>query len=406
MKLIGYETLHCDAGWRVFSFLKLTTDGGLTGIAEYSECYGSPGLTAVIERLAGRIVGRNPCAHERLSQYLYAMTRQAPGGMIQQAIGAIENALVDLKARSLGVPVHELLGGAVRDRLPLYWSHCGTYRVAESAAAAMGRPRVRGMEDLAELGREVRERGFKALKTNILLFDGEPRLYMPGFGRTPGWPELNADDALIEAIRAQLGALREGAGPDMGIRLDLNFNFKTEGFLKVTRALDDLGLAWFEIDLFDPVSLRRIRDTVRTPIASGESLFGLRGYKPYFEQYAMDVVIVDVPWNGIWQSLKIAAMAEAYEVNMAPHNFYGHLSSLMSAHLCAVLPNFRIMEVDVDDVPWKDEIVTVVPEIEDGQLRLPSGPGWGADLNEEVIRAHPPKEGMWNISDLRVRRGS
>ena len=202
---------------------------------------------------------------------------------------------------------------------------------------------------------------------------------------------MNADQALIEGLRAQLLALREGAGAEMDIYLDLNFNFKTEGYLQVVRALDDLGLAWFEIDLFDPSSLRRIRDAVRTPIASCESLYGLRDFKPYFEQYAMDVAIIDVPWNGIWQGHKIAAIAEAYEINIAPHNYYGHLSSLMSAHLCVSVPNFRIMEIDIDDVPWKDEILTQIPEIKDGQLRLPPGPGWGADLNEEVIRAHPPK---------------
>jgi L-alanine-DL-glutamate epimerase-like enolase superfamily enzyme len=217
---------------------------------------------------------------------------------------------------------------------------------------------------------------------------------MPGFTRTPGWPELNADKAVIDALRNQIQAFREGAGPDVGILLDLNFNFKTEGYLQVVRALDDLGLFWFELDLYDPASLRRIRDAVQTPIASCESLFGLRGFKPYFEHYAMDVAIIDVPWNGIWQSMKIAAMAEAYEVNCAPHNFYGNMSTLMSAHLCAAMPNFRIMEIDIDDVPWKDDMLTYVPEIQDGDLLVPPGPGWGAELNEEVIRAHPPKIAM------------
>ena len=393
MKLKGYETLHCDAGWRNFSFLKLSTDEGLTGISEYNEGYGSLGLTSVIEQLVQLILGSDPCAHERLSQQLYAKTRQAPGGINQQAIAAIENALVDLKARSLGIPVYELLGGSIRDQLKLYWSHCGTSRMSAKSANVIGRPQVRSLEDLVSLGREVRERGFKALKTNILIFDDEPNVYSPGFTSTPGWPELNVDQKLIEGLQAQLLALREGAGRDIGIHLDLNFNFKTEGYLQVVRALDDLGLTWFEIDLFDPASLRIIRDSVRTPIASCESLYGLRGFKPYFEQYAMDVAIIDVPWNGIWQGHKIAAMAEAYEINIAPHNFYGHLSNLMSAHLCVTVPNFRIMEIDIDDVPWKDEILTQIPEIKDGQLKLPSGPGWGTDLNEEVIRAHPPKTG-------------
>ena len=245
MKLKGYETLHCDAGWRNFSFLKLSTDEGLTGISEYNEGYGSLGLTSVIEQLVQLILGSDPCAHERLSQQLYAKTRQAPGGINQQAIAAIENALVDLKARSLGIPVYELLGGSIRDQLKLYWSHCGTSRMSAKSANVIGRPQVRSLEDLVSLGREVRERGFKALKTNILIFDDEPNVYSPGFTSTPGWPELNVDQKLIEGLQAQLLALREGAGPDIGIHLDLNFNFKTEGYLQVVRALDDLGLTWF-----------------------------------------------------------------------------------------------------------------------------------------------------------------
>ena len=390
MKITGYETLHCDAGWRNFSFLKLLTDDGLVGIAEYNESYGSKGLTAVIEALVDTLVGDDPCRHELASQKLYAITRQAHGGLNQQAIAAIENAMLDIKARSLGVPVYDLLGGAVRTELPLYWSHCGTYRMTEENAKMMDRPHLACLDDLTALGAEVRERGFTALKTNIFLFGEDPPRHFPGFARGPGWPELNAEKKLVDALRAQLGALREGAGPDTGILLDLNFNFKTEGYLKICRGLDDLGLFWFEIDLYDPDALRHIRDSVKTPIASCESLFGLRGFKPFLDNYSMDVAIVDVPWNGIFTSFKIAAMCEAHETNCAPHNFYGHLSSLMSAHFCAAIPNFRIMEIDIDDVPWKDDIVTAPPVIQNGVLKVPCGPGWGTDLNEKEIAKHPP----------------
>ena len=396
MKIGSFEILHCDAGWRVFSFLKLTTNDGLVGWSEYNESYGSGGLSAVIERLASRIVGADPLANELISQNLYAATRQAPGGIAAQAIAAIENAVLDLKGKALGVSVATLLGGPIRTRLELYWSHCGTYRMG-AAAAHLNAPKIETLDDVVALGREVRERGFQALKTNIFLFEeGGPRLHMPGFTATPGWPALNADREVITALREQLEALREGTGPDIGIHLDLNFNFKTEGYLKVVRALDDLGLAWFEIDIYDPASLRQIRDAVKTPIASCESLYGLREFRPFFAEYAMDVAIIDVPWNGIWQSMKIAAQAEAHEINVAPHNFYGHLSTCMSAQLCAAIPNFRIMEIDIDDVAWKDDIVTCPPIIEDGYLHLPDGPGWGTDIDEAVVRAHPPvwKDGL------------
>jgi galactonate dehydratase len=97
-----------------------------------------------------------------------------------------------------------------------------------------------------------------------------------------------------------------------------------------------------------------------------------------------------VIWNGFLESIKIAAMAEAYEVNVAPHNYYGHLCSAVSAHFCAMVPNFRVMEIDIDSVAWRDEF-TPPPVIEDGELVLPSGPGWGVEVNEAAIRARPPK---------------
>ncbi|MGI9424138.1 MAG: mandelate racemase/muconate lactonizing enzyme family protein [Hyphomicrobiaceae bacterium] len=390
MKITRIVDLHADAGWRVFSFLKIETDAGVVGYSEYNESYGSKGLTSVIMKLAEALIGEDPRPVERITARLYAMTRQAPGGLIQQAIAALENALVDIKAKALGVPVYELLGGPIRDRLRLYWSHCGTYRLHH--ADVMGVTPLRNIDDVRDLGEHVRERGFSALKTNIFLFDGnEPRLHMPGFGRSPGGPELNLTQDVTEALHLQLSALREGAGEDVEFLLDLNFNFKTEGYIRLARALEKHRLMWVEIDSFDARALSLIRRSIQTPVASCESLFGRRQFKDYFENYAMDVAIVDLPWNGILESMKIAAMADAYEVNVAPHNFYGHLSSLMSAHFCAAIPNFRIMEIDIDDVPWKDDLVTEPPRLENGHLILPTAPGWGADVNEDAVRRHPPR---------------
>ena len=120
MKIIGCKILHCDAGWRNFSFLKLQTNEGITGISEFNESYGSKGLTSVIISLVEVITGDDPRKHEFVSQRLYAITRQVQGGINQQAIAAIENAMIDIKAKSLNIPVYDLLGGAVRDNLPLY----------------------------------------------------------------------------------------------------------------------------------------------------------------------------------------------------------------------------------------------------------------------------------------------
>jgi L-alanine-DL-glutamate epimerase-like enolase superfamily enzyme len=216
-------------------------------------------------------------------------------------------------------------------------------------------------------------------------------MYGPGTGNPPGFPELNVDHHIVDAAVAQLEAFRRGAGRDVGLHLDTNFNYKIDGYIKLARALEPLDLVWLEIDLYDPAGLSLIRRSARTPISSCESLYGRRQFRPYFENQSVDFAIIDVAWNGILESLKIAAMADAYEVNVAPHNFNGHLGSLISAHMCAVAPNFKVMEIDIDDVTWKDDIVTVPPVIENGDLILPKGPGWGADVNEEFVRAHPPR---------------
>ena len=117
------------------------------------------------------------------------------------------------------------------------------------------------------------------------------------------------------------------------------------------RVLEPFDLLWLEIDLYDPPGLARIRNSSRTPIASLESIYGRRQFRPFFEQQAVDYAIIDVAWNGILESIKIATMADSFEVNVAPHNFNGHLSArLISPHLCAVVPNFKVMEIDIDDV--------------------------------------------------------
>jgi galactonate dehydratase len=320
---------------------------------------------------------------------MYALRRQATGGMIQQAIGAVENALLDVKARALGIPVYELLGGPVRDRIRVYWSHCATYRV--SWAREMQLPPVRTLDDVVRLGKEVVSKGYTALKTNVLLLGDTPRAHNPGFGRSAGFPELNADRVTIRAARDQLAAFREGTGPDMDILVDLNFNYKTEGFLTMARAMEPFDIFWVEIDTRDARALAYIRSRTSIPVASCECLFGRRDYRPYFEHASVDVAIIDTPWNGVAEGAKIAAMADAYETNVAPHNFYGHLATMMNAHFSAVVPNLRIMEVDPDTVPWQDDLVTVKPEIKNGHLVLPTGPGWGTEVDEAAVRLHPPR---------------
>jgi galactonate dehydratase len=392
MKIDRIEALHADGAWRNLDFLKITTDTGIVGWSEYNESFGGQGVTAMIQSLVPILVGQDPGRYEAISAWLYARGRTAQGGITQQAIAAIENALIDIKAKALGLPVYELFGGPTREKIRLYWSHCGTYRVW---GERMGIPTVKSYDDIVALGKEVAASGYGALKTNVLLLgDGDPRVRNGGFGRGDGYPDLNADRYVLDALRAELAAFREGAGKGMDILVDLNWNFKTEGFLKCARAMEPYDLFWVEIDTRDPKALAYIRGHTTIPVASCECLFGRRDYRPYFENASMDVAIIDVPWNGFAESLKIAQMADTYEVNIAPHNFYGNLSTMMSAHLAAVVPNLRIMEIDPDVVPWQDDLYTVKPVIKDGHMLLPTGPGWGTEVNEAAVRAHPP-QGNW-----------
>ena len=390
MKVARIELRACDAGWRNYHFVKLTTDTGIVGWSEYDEGFGAPGVGAVIERLAPRLLGEPVNAHERLMAVMAAATRPAAGGVVALAMGAIENALLDAKARGMGVPVYELLGGKVRDRIRVYWSHCGTWRINHPTHYP---PAITDLEGVRAIGREVREQGFTGLKTNLFLYDEAGRIeqgWRPGFG-VPFEPGLNVERRLLRDLRRHLEALREGAGPDVDILLDLNFNARTEGYLKILRAIADLDIFWVEIDTRDPRALGHIRAHSPHPVSSCETLLGLQQFLPYFREQALDVAIIDVPWNGAWQSMKIAAAADAHEVNVAPHNFYGHLCTMMNAHFSAAVPNLRIMETDIDRIGWDHELFTHVPEFRDGHLVMPDRPGWGTEPVEEALAAHPPK---------------
>jgi L-alanine-DL-glutamate epimerase-like enolase superfamily enzyme len=392
MRIARFEHLHADAGWRIFSFLKIVTDDGLVGWAEYDEGYGAGGVTALLRKFSNIVTGMDPRDVGRISVTLHAITRLAHGGLNAQAIAVIENACLDIKAKALGIPVYALFGGPFRDRIPLYWSHCGSRRVwrRDLFEDKWGHPPLRTLDDIRQVGRNVVARGFKALKTNPCdLMAGWTR-FSPGFRAMPGFLDRRPNDRVIGEMTQLLGAFRDGIGPETGLLLDLNFNQRTDGFLKIARALEPYALTWLEIDIHDPEALALIRQSSRVPIGSLESIHGQREYRPYLEKQAVDVAIIDVHWNGLWEALRIASLADAYEVDVAPHNYAGHLATMISGHFCASVPNFRIMEIEVDDVPWKDELVTHVPVIENGELVLSNRPGWGTEVNEAALQKFAP----------------
>src|SRR5437764_3705823 len=235
MTIRELEVLFCNAGWRPWIFLKATADDGAIGWAEITDSHGSPhGLAGIVEDLSSLVVGREPRMVERIVWDLLRATRQSPGSVIQKAIGGIENALLDLKGKALGVPVYELFGGPTRDSVQAYWSHCGTTRAR--AWEVTGTPKLASYDDVTQLGHEVVERGFKAFKTNIVVPGDDPQVLMPGFHGEG--VERNPSPELEDALTRLIDAFREGTAGKARPIVDLNFNLTAEGVLRVARALD------------------------------------------------------------------------------------------------------------------------------------------------------------------------
>ena len=394
MKITNIETFIVDAGWRPWIFVRVDTDEGISGWGECSDGRSPYGVTGTVRDLTPLLIGKDPRAYEMRFWDMLRGTRQSPGGIAAKAIAGVELALIDIKARALGISVVELFGGPTRERVRVYWSHCGTSRARNSDL--LNTPPLRTMDDIAALGREVVERGYTALKTNIVVPGNPASVYFGGFGGEPGTTDGVVTRQVLRHIETLIGTFRDAVGPDVDINLDLNFNFKPESCMRIARVLEQFDLLWLEIDMYEPDAIRQIKDATSTKICTGENLFYMREFIPYFQARSADVFMIDVPWNGFAQSKKVGDLAEAYQLNVAPHNYYSHLSTCISASLCAVLPNVRIMEIDVDDVPWREDMVTNVPAIENGYLTIPTGVGWGTEMVEEVLKAHPWDKGNAN----------
>jgi L-alanine-DL-glutamate epimerase-like enolase superfamily enzyme len=349
--------------------------------------WGSPApIAAMVERFADLIVGRDPMQVERIWWDLAAQSMRHTGGIAWKAMAGIDSALWDIRGKVFNAPVWQLLGGKLRDELRVYWSHCGSVRA--NRAERLGVPRVETTGDLRALAEEVLAGGYTAIKTNLFPLadrpDARPVRGHDHVGSAPA-PTLRNAELIV-------GTFRDALGPDVDIALDVAFGFKLGGAIKLARVLEPFNLMWLEVESLDPQALRLIRESTSTTICTGESLFGTQGFKPYLELHAQDIVMPDLAWNGITMGKKIADMAHAYDVLFAPHNCHSPLTTLVSAAVSATVPNFFIQELDVDDAPWRDDLMTHPFEIKNGYLRLSERPGLGSDLIEDEMRKHPPVE--------------
>jgi len=373
MKITKIEPILCDSAWGVWIFIKVQTDEGITGWGECSDHRGcTNGLLGCIKDLELALVGKDPRAVEKRYADMYRLARQALGGVALKAVAGIDCALWDIKGKALGVPVYELLGGPFQDKIRAYWGHCGLYRTR--IADLMKIPSVKTLDDVYALGKEVVSRGFTALKTNIMLA-GEP-------DQTP----LKDN---IDILKKILTTFREAVGDKVEIAVDLNNTFNNNGFINIGKALEPFDLMWLEIDANDPDALLQAKESVRIPICSGGILCTGKAFNPFITKRAMDVVMVEVGGCGFTEAKKIAAMADTHEMLITPYNALSHLSTFINMQLCASVPNVKIMGMDIDGAPWKDEIVTEVPAIKDGYLQLSRKPGIGVELNEKEVAKHP-----------------
>lgn len=381
MKVTQIETLSCDGGWRTLSFVKISTDAGITGYAEANCLHSAPMLVAAIQHLGHHIVGANPMNTEAARLKLYNATIRQVGGLAQQAIAAIDAALLDIKGKALGVPVHQLFGGPVWEKIRVYYTHVGRPEPMHPDTIP-----VRTLADIPAAAAEVKRQGFTAVKMGL-----------SSVSRDDGkqwWQETQAGDVshqLLDYYVEWFGAWRDALGPEIGLALDVAFSFKLGGMLKLAQALEPLNMMWLEIETLDAESLRTVRHNSRTPICSGESLRRCHEFKPFIESHALEIIMPDTVWNGITEGKKVADYANTYDIMFAPHNSHGVLGTLQAVNLVATVPNFFILEYEADDVPWRQEIVSETYTAKDGFLELPTKPGLGVEINEEAIAAHPPK---------------
>jgi L-alanine-DL-glutamate epimerase-like enolase superfamily enzyme len=381
MRITSIEPFTCDGGLREFGFLKVTTDEGIVGWAETYDWHTSASLATALRVMGQRLLGEDPRRIELMNERIWYGGRPGVPERVK-VLAAIDLALWDIKAKWLGVPVYELIGGKFRDRIPLYASHVATYRALWPEVVGV-QPGPATYRAWAEQVREYVGQGFKVVKTNLLQegMNGSPPRLAP-------YRDGIIDHDAIDAAVAWIGTLRDVLGPSIGIAVDVQFDYRMGGIVKLARALEPFDLYWLEVESFDADALLAAREQTTTRFCHGESLIRREQFRPFFQKHVTDVVMIETLANGLSESRRIADMAELYDTMVSPHNWMSPLGTLINAQLCAAISNVEILEIDLDDVPWKGSLLTSPLEIVDGSLVVPDRPGWGADIDEYVVRAH------------------
>jgi len=377
MKVVAAKIYIVRVGGRHPVLVQAITDTGVSGVGEAAVAYGTGAWAAasMVKELAETfLLGRDPSRIEALWAEMYDHTFWAKGGgpIIFAGISAIEQALWDIKGKVLGVPIYELLGGRCRDSARVYangWSfRCVT------------------PDDFAREAARVVGDGYTALKFYPL---ASAELDEHGHIRHVSHRSISreAERLAIERVRA----VAEAAGPGVDLMLDMSGELTPDAIIRFGRQVEALNILFFEepVDPFDVEALKKVSEHVHLPIAVGERLYTRYGFRRVLELHAADVLQPDVGTaGGIMETKKIAAMAEAYTMRVAPHNCASPVSTAAALQLDASIPNFLFQEVYPYRIPEHFAIVDDAPELDihSGVVPIPDRPGLGVELIEERVR--------------------
>ncbi len=344
-------------------FVQVHTDAGLIGLGEASHSGNDALAVAVLAHYAQQLQGSDPTQIEALVQ---RMARLNAGRVGHTVLSAIEQALWDLLGQQLGVPVHVLFGGSLRDRLRLY-------------ANINRHVRQRTPTGFAEAARQAVDEGFSAIK--LAPFD-----------------ELNAPDHILTGPQAawragveRVKAVRAAIGDTVELAVDCHGRMDASEALIVADALADCRLFWYE----EPVphhlvdDLAQITAHVPMPTASAESVFGMEGFAPFLTRRVVDVLMPDVKHDGgLLATKQIAAAARMNQLLVAPHNPAGPVATAATAQVISTVSNFYILEYAWGEAAWRADLLAPAERIEEGHLVLSQEPGIGHRLNTAVVEAH------------------
>lgn len=373
MKITAIETHVCNARMRNWIFVKVLTDQpGLHGWGEATLEWHTRAVVGAIEDISQLLVGEDPRRIEHLWQMMYRQHFWHGNGIVRgTAISGIDIALWDIAGKILGVPCHMLWGGRVRDYIRLY-CHLGGgkmedfYDTDPSDAKRFG-----------ELAQQAVEEGFTAFKTMAV-----PET-MPLEGNRP-----------VRYAEKCVAAMREAAGDDIDIMVDCHARPSPRMGMLFAEALEPFNLYFLEEPCWPETmdEIAAIQRAVKTPIATGERLVASHGFRDLLEKRAASVLQPDITHcGGLTEARRIAALAEAYRVSMAPHNPQGPVSTAASLELGFATPSYIICESVHSDVPWRADVVKEGFTVETaGRIVRPGmRPGLGIEINEDEVRKHP-----------------